>query len=421
MNNIANIIKELRETSSTNDKLSILRREKDNELLQKVLEYTLNPFKKYGISEKNIKPLALTEMKPKDIFELLDTLANSNINDNLRFEANNFLGHYDEELLGLYSNIILKDLRIGMNIKSINKAYKGLLPEWNVQQAYPIDKYKLKKDEWIALSLKLNGIRSTRFCDEFKSRQNQPMLGLEHISQDLDKLSFNGFVFDGEMVRKNKDNIPNGDNFRLTTSILNAEGNNKSEIEFIIFDLLPKEEFIKGESKLTFKQRLEQLKQVELDINNLDLQSIKVAPTYYTGIDHSRMQSLLDEVDSKGEEGLMLLRDSPYKTKRHNGLLKCKKFKTSDCTIVGYESGTGRLSDTLGALVIDYKGTNVNVGSGYSDSVRKEIWDNRDGYIGRILEVQFKEETMDKKTKKVSLQFPTFICIREIGKEISYN
>ena len=35
--------------------------------------------------------------------------------------------------------------------------------------------------------------------------------------------------------------------------------------------------------------------------------------------------------------------------------------------------------------------------------------------------VKYKEESKDKKTKLISLQFPTFVCIREDGKEVSYN
>ena len=45
----------------------------------------------------------------------------------------------------------------------------------------------------------------------------------------------------------------------------------------------------------------------------------------------------------------------------------------------------------------------------------------KEKYIGRILQVKFKEESVNSKTKQVSLQFPTFECIREVGKEVSYN
>jgi DNA ligase-1 len=117
----------------------------------------------------------------------------------------------------------------------------------------------------------------------------------------------------------------------------------------------------------------------------------------------------------------MAIKDCEWKNKRHNGILKIKKFMTADCKIIGYEEGDGKYKGVLGSFIIDYKGNKVNVGSGYTDEQRQEYWNNRDKYIDRILEVKYKEETMDKKTKLISLQFPTFVCIREKGKDVSYN
>ena len=92
-----------------------------------------------------------------------------------------------------------------------------------------------------------------------------------------------------------------------------------------------------------------------------------------------------------------------------------------DLRVVDVVEGDGRLKGTLGALVVEFKGNTVNVGSGYSDRQRTEIWNNREDIIGRIIEVKYKEITKDKNTGLESLQFPVFVQIREIGKEISYN
>ena len=93
MEEIIKIINQLREESSTNGKLKILKDNKDNELLKKVLYYTYNPFMKYGMSEKTIKPIVNITEFPTNIFKLLDILSSSNINDNLRNEVNMLLGN----------------------------------------------------------------------------------------------------------------------------------------------------------------------------------------------------------------------------------------------------------------------------------------------------------------------------------------
>ena len=49
MKQIKEIINLLRETSGTNDKIGILKMNSENELLKNVLEYTYNPYKKYGV------------------------------------------------------------------------------------------------------------------------------------------------------------------------------------------------------------------------------------------------------------------------------------------------------------------------------------------------------------------------------------
>ena len=133
MEEIIKIINQLRNESSTNGKLKILKDNKDNELLKKVLEYTYNPFKKYGMSEKTIKPIDRVSNFGINIFSLLDILSESNINDDLRITTNSFLyciqNNNEQEL---YICMLLKDLKIGLNAKSINKIWKDLIPSFNV-------------------------------------------------------------------------------------------------------------------------------------------------------------------------------------------------------------------------------------------------------------------------------------------------
>lgn len=431
MKEVMKIISQLQNTSGTNDKIAIIKNNKDNELLKKVLYYTYSDNLQYGFSEKKLNEL-LDQRKQSilrgnvtkwdNVFSMLDELSESNINDSLRENVINFLLMQNDSVRELYIHMILKDLRCTMGSKLINKAIPKLIKEWDVQQAYSREKQKLKDDEWIALSLKLNGIRSTRYKNGFKSRQNKEMIGLNHIMKDLDILDANrNMVFDGEMIRKNIDNVSDEENFALTTSILNSDAAEKPEIEFVIFDILPKEEFDNGESKLTFKERLKTLQLLEDKIKEYKLHNLRVAPLYYQGTDHSKIDEILDKVDSEGMEGLMLLRDMKYKCKRHNGILKCKKFHNADLKIVGYEEGTGKLVNSLGSFIVEYKDNTVGVGSGYTDKERKEFWDKKDEYIGKIMQVKYKTETKDKKTKLLSIQFPTFECMRFDKDEPSYN
>ena len=79
------------------------------------------------------------------------------------------------------------------------------------------------------------------------------------------------------------------------------------------------------------------------------------------------------------------------------------------------------MKGTAGAIAVKFRDNIVNVGSGFDDKSRDFIWQNREELIGRIAEVKYKEISKDKKTGLESLQFPVFVQIREIGKEISYD
>ena len=130
--------------------------------------------------------------------------------------------------------------------------------------------------------------------------------------------------------------------------------------------------------------------------------------------------NLLDNYRVKGAEGLMCNIDKVYEFKRSKGCLKLKVMQTMDLEIIGFQQGTGKYIDKLGALVVDFKGNSVGIGTGFNDIDRQYIWDNRDKLLGRVVELRYFEVTKDKNGIE-SLRFPSFVCIREEGKEVSYN
>ena len=117
----------------------------------------------------------------------------------------------------------------------------------------------------------------------------------------------------------------------------------------------------------------------------------------------------------------MLNTDVPYYRTRHRGILKVKQFYTMDLPVIGAEEGSGRLSSTLGALILDYKGNEVRVGSGFSDEQRRAYWQNRENLPMYMCEVKYKEISCDKNTGLESLQFPVFVRLREDKTDISYG
>ena len=416
----------LAHTSSSNAKKEILANNTQNERFTQLLNYLLNPFLITGISAKKIAKevqKAPTQEFPSfpDLMEYL--FANNTGTDEIIANIHSFLSAQSTDMSDFYISIITKSAKLGCDIKTVNKAFcKEFIPQWEVQQSYNIEKSPLKENEWFSLSQKLNGVRGTFFEGKLISRQGKEFTGLEHITDEIALIlpDPDAWVLDGELVRINDEGLTDNENFRIGTGILSQDEADKQSMSLVVFDALPKIEFVAGESSLTYKERITTLKSLGEKARTLNLRHITLVDILYTGSDADMIDACLDKMVSEDKEGLMLNRDSKYYRKRHNGILKVKRFYTVDLKITSVEEGSGRLKGKLGAFVVDYKGNTLNVGSGMTDEQRDELWNARETLPGRVIEVKYKEESSDKKTGLSSLQFPIFVSLREEGKEESY-
>jgi DNA ligase-1 len=92
-------------------------------------------------------------------------------------------------------------------------------------------------------------------------------------------------------------------------------------------------------------------------------------------------------------------------------------------SIADVEEGTGRNQGKLGALVCegedDGRIIRVNVGSGFSDSLRDSCWLSRTELTGQVVEVRADAVTQNQ-DGSYSLRFPRFLRFRgfEPGEKI---
>jgi DNA ligase D-like protein (predicted ligase) len=94
-------------------------------------------------------------------------------------------------------------------------------------------------------------------------------------------------------------------------------------------------------------------------------------------------RKFFNEVKKKGLEGIMAKRlDSPYLIgKRSRHWLKIKTFKTLDCVIGGYTTGTGKRGELLGSLIVgcfyQEKLKHVGkVGTGFDEKQLRKLLEN---------------------------------------------
>ena len=421
---VIKLFKQIQETSSLNGKKSIIAVNKNNELFKKCLKFLLDGNVITGISDAKIsKSVGNDFVLTNDTWEnVMDYLYshNSGKNEDILY-VQRFIINQPEEYREFYKQMITKTFRLGADVKLINKCIPGLIPTFDVMLGTPIDKVKLKGNEWISISRKLNGTRCAFIGDKCMTRQGKEYKGLDHIIKDLHRLGLKNCFVDGELIYKNKEGLSDSVAFQKGTGIAMSKDIEKSDLKLVIFDVFPLEEFWNGKSKESYYERKQMLIETKEDIGLFgDAENVEIVQMCYEGTDHSQIWKWLDYAEENDWEGIILNLDAPYECKRTKNLIKVKKFFSCDIKCTGIEEGSGRNKGTLGALVCDYKGNKVNVGSGFSDEDRKRIWQHPEDVIDKIITVKYKEETKNK-DGGISIQFPVFEAVRFDKNEPSYN
>lgn len=430
-------IERLRDTNSSKEKLNILEEYKDNDTLKTILELTYNKHKKYGLSKKVLDKIEPSEeSKYESLESLAEVLCNSNINDELRQDTKKFLVDTDYKIRDIYEGILFKDLKCGITEKSINKVWKGLISTGeDAQEISPMlaSKFDFKpmKGDFV-ITEKLDGIRCWAIVDanevKLYSRQGKRIEGCIEIEEDIraiyNKVGIEKFILDGELLAQN---CHYANVYKETVKRVRNKKEIKTGLEYMVFDIIDYREFESKQSTTIYEHRRTLLNSLKHDLimERIVLTSrrftICILDELYRGNDINIVIGLLDKIRASGAEGLMLNKlDAPYEFKRSKAILKIKVMQTADLRIIGFEEGTGKNKDRLGALLVDFKGNTVGVGSGFSDFDRDYIWNNKDLFLNKIAEIQYFEITQNKDGEE-SLRFPVWKHLRTDKTEPSYN
>ena len=455
---VLKILNEIKNASGKK-KQEILEKNKDNELLKDVLYFVYNPYIITGLSDKKINKQVsgFTVETTNDIKEVFKYLKNNHTGTDKDIQyIQTFINNQPENETEIYKEIFTKNLKIGITATTINKVWENLIPEYEVQQGHPLHK-RIDKilDEEIIVTQKFDGLRATARVEDGNvqifSRQGQLYEGLIELEQELAQLP-NG-CYDGELLKDVPDEredmglpkflgfngykvpeksiinklyapMPSKDLFKVTTSIVNSDSKEKTGINLFIYDIFPISNF----DTLRKCSDTAEIRKDKIEILlNKSMEKItphlKKVPILYKGkFDSILIDNMLKQVLQCQQEGLMInIKDSPYEFKRSNNLIKVKKMYPADLKVTGFEEGSGKNKGTLGALIVDYKGYPVKVGSGFTDEERKYIWEHQEDLLETIVTVQYFEETTNKKDDSLSLRFPVFKGLRPDKTKESYN
>ena len=428
LSRLQELVTKLQADSSSNKKVELLKEYLHDSDLKKLVMYVTNPFYQFHITSDNCKKLntllALTE-KEYTIFELLDELRTREVTGHNAIGLVNSFVSLNPEHKELIFNIIDKDLKCRVGESLINKAVPGTVPTFDVALAekFEPEMVNFETEEWY-VSRKLDGVRCIVVVGEngqitSYSRQGKIFDTLGKVEETISNLGLRNIVFDGEicMVDENGD-----EDFQSIMKEIRRKNHTIQNVKYKMFDCLTMEEFSNQRSVRKLSERIKVLSEtIECDQENCTLEVLPQEKI--KNLTH--FQTWLDAADNGKWEGVMVRKNVGYKGKRSKDLLKAKKFHDAEYVVKGITYGPIRIivngkemTETMTSqIVIEHKGFEVGVGSGFTIEQRQEFYKDASKIVGKTVTIQYFEETHNQEGG-ISLRFPVLKHIYENGRNI---
>jgi DNA ligase-1 len=389
-----------------------------------------NPFYVFGIRQvSETEGLTGRDNPWTQFWAMLEGLRTRSITGNRAREAIEQMSQQfdSEEWNMLARRVLIKDLRCGISEKTLNKVLGNTtwkIPVFTCQLAQDSADQPKKLRGIKRLEVKLDGVRvlavvSGDTCTLY-SRNGKEFENFPQIAQAIldNRRAFQygrgtggHFVLDGEIV---------GESFQKLMKQAHRKSDAKTDnMVYHIFDVLPLDAFKEGHCNMQQHKRVEWIESARDRL--LETDCLRAMTGLDVDLDtaqgHDIMQRFAEDAVAEGFEGIMIKSmDAPYICKRSDSWMKWKPTISVDLTIVGFEPGTGRNLNRLGAIICEGEDNDrrirVNVGTGFSDALRDEYWANRDDLLGHLVEVQADAVTQNQ-DGSYSLRFPRFLRFRD--------
>jgi len=407
------IINELNLDNGSNYKMDVLKKYKDNELLQKVLKMTYDKvIYTYGVSTKTItKPdLHFDNMTLEIALSLLEQLNAREVTGNLaREKVEAVMEALSKEDADIFYNIINRDLRINMGRSNINKVFKNLIVKPPYMRCGIYGEKTQKKINFPAFcQLKADGMFQAVTVDQgvvtFNARTGEERF-LPHLESKF--RNFVDGVYIGELL------VTGLTNRAEANGLINSD-DPKDAVYIQLWDYVTLDEYSRGKDKTNktiYNNRLTDLKS-----NIVQDENIRVIETVIVNniqealaITSTWMTQGLEGAILKDYKNIFIDHTSPTQ-------LKLKLEIDAEVRVTGFTEGKPgtKRTETFGAMMFENdEGTIKGQTSGFNDKQLADFNSRREELIGKVITVQFNDVTKGRDNDYYALSHPRFIEFRD--------
>jgi len=436
---IKQILDEIASENSTNQKMVILAKYKNNELLKKVIYFAKSKRIKFYIKVLPTYYSKKCELALSAALDELEVISTRKITGTeAKIHLHHLLEILDPDDAYVLERIIDKDLKIGMGTSNINKVFPDLIEKTPYMGAISFNAQKAKdlfKHSGMCFSqVKMDG----RYCNaiirggevEMESRGGE-LTALDNCKFEKELMKLDDCVLNGELtmdgvpryesngiisslidITKKQENRGSKDTQKKIEAFENKHGYTYQEgldkIRFTVWDTITIDEYYDNVSNTPYIKRFENLKKLVSGLKMVSLIETRVVGSYEKAIEH------FQEMLNRGEEGTILkLASGTWKDGKPKWQIKMKLEMDIDLKIVGFNYGTGKNANVISSLNCETSDGKLKTRpQGINEDDMAYITANQKKLLGTLVEVKCSGLSQDS-AGNYSLLHPVFKMLRD--------
>lgn len=414
-NTVITVLNEVKETPSLKEKIRILTNNKSIPYLREIFKYTYDTVNyTYGVSAESAKNFCIHSVANFDMpmFAVLELLNDKIATGNDALEICQRYIQTNPSYKELFLQIIDRDLRIGVNTKTIGKIWEGLLCKPNYNRCQIFDKKRASNISYPAfLQLKCDGTYREAYISNgvvsFKTRSGEPYAN-PVLAEQMKNFPSGYYLGEFTIGKASEPDV----NRSIGNGLINSDNPPYDQIHFTIWDYLTDREY-QGIDKTPYFSRFSVLSSI-MSTYAESANLVELVPNTFV----SNLNSVLEytsNIMSQNLEGTVL-KDFKmvFKNGTNNKQLKIKLKVDCEMRITGFTLGNGKRKDKVGAILFENDEKSIKGAcSGFSNKEMEQFTKNPDKYINKIISVEFTDLSKSPNNNYFALVHPRFVEIRK--------